>query len=114
MLYFLAWPLPCKWYVVMVRCITTSNMPNAAKRLLVNCTLLSVRRHIGLPYGTSQCLRKRFAMCIDVNLDVGIARVSLEYRSMKIRMCWLRYVVFGNLSRLFVAMNLRGPAAGKS
>lgn len=52
-------------------------MYEVAKHLLVSCTPLSVRGFVGASYGTIQRSKKRFALCVDVVLDVDIARVNL-------------------------------------
>lgn len=62
----------------MVKCLTPIKVHNAAKNLLVNLTPLSMRRYVGMLQSTSQWLKKKFALCVEVVLDVGIAHLNLE------------------------------------
>lgn len=55
-------------------------------KILANCSTLSVRKYIAIPYSTSQLPKIRFAMCVEFVLVAGIARVSLEKRSDMMRM----------------------------
>lgn len=63
----------------MVECLTPRKVFNVAKNFLVNCSPLSVSKNVRMPYGRSQRSNKKFAMCVDVVLDVDIARVNLKY-----------------------------------
>lgn len=78
LLYRSAWPLVCGWYAVKVRCLTPRLVHWFAENSLVNCAPLSIKRYARVPYGTSNCSKKRFTMCVEVVLGVGIARVNLE------------------------------------
>lgn len=76
--YLLASPLVCGRSAVEMRCLTSNNVRNVAKNLLVTCTPLSMRKYEGMQYGTVQWSKKKFAIGINVVLDAGIFRANLE------------------------------------
>lgn len=57
---------------------------------------------------------KILAMCVTVVWDVGIARASLEYRSIVTCMYWLPCVVLGKLLTISTVTKSSSPDAGKS
>lgn len=78
--YLLHSPLMRGWFAVVVRSLSPSNIYKDATSLLVVCTPFSVCKYVGIPSGSCKWSKKRFAMCVcvEVVLKLGIARTFLE------------------------------------
>lgn len=61
--------------------LVPKKMPSASKNEDTNRGLLSVRLVFGIPFETIQCSRKIFSSTAAVKFAHGIARVSLQFRS---------------------------------
>lgn len=68
----------------------------------------------GIPSGIIQLSGYMSAMSVDDDLDVGMALVSFEKRSVITMMNKLLCCVLGNGLRIFFATNSSGPDGGRS
>lgn len=67
-----------------------------------------------MPNGMIPLWMMMFAMCVNSDLDVEMARDSLEYRSVMTHVNWLPYCVFGGSPSMSSAIKPRSFNSGKS
>lgn len=101
-------------YAVVVRCFNPNKLHIVSKNVLTNCVLPCFIYKAGIPYGTTQQLKKRDDMCRTLVFEVGTDLVSLEYQTVMISTNWLPFVIFGNGPSVPMSMDRSGPRAGNS
>lgn len=95
------------WYDVAFSSLTPKYPQTAVKKVLTNCSPLSVRRELRMPYGMLEWSRKMHAICIDAVLEIVAARVRLVYRFVLTHMYWLLWLVFDTSSSISIAWEAR-------
>lgn len=71
-------PFLYRWYAVAARCLTPGSAPIVAKNLLTNGDLHFVSIYSGMSLRMVQWSIKRFATCVNVIFNIGIANINLE------------------------------------
>lgn len=66
---FLARPSNRGWFTVVVRCLTSEKVLYVAHILHLNCTPLSMRKCVELPFFTIKWSKNRYVVCVSVLLD---------------------------------------------
>lgn len=76
--YLSAWSLVWSWYTVVMMCLTSRKLHNIAKHLLWSRAQFLTWKYVWLPCITCHWENKRSITCVNVALEVIIARDNLK------------------------------------